>query len=79
MAKKKAAKKAAGKRTGRPPKFPGQKVEESVSVWFTSEQLAKIEAAEEAGGLKRSDIIREGALEKAEQIVEQSKRKPSGE
>ena len=70
MAKKKAAKKAISKRTGRPPKFAGEKVERTMSVGLTPDQLKLLEDAAKTSGKKKSEFLRDAALDAARRIVD---------
>jgi hypothetical protein len=73
-AKTVARKKHPG-RTGRPLKFAGQRLHHSVPIALSDQQLELLDKAVRITGRKRSDLLRDAALERARQIVEQAKRK----
>jgi len=77
MAKKKAAKKATPNLGGRPPKFKGQRLDKAVMAAFSQEQLDLVEQAAKLSGRKKSELLRDAALEEAKRIVDEAKRKPS--
>ncbi|HEX6983964.1 MAG TPA: DUF1778 domain-containing protein [Planctomycetaceae bacterium] len=77
MAKRKAARKAASKRPGRPPKEESERLGVPVPVAFTEDQVELIDEAAKIAGVKRSELIREAAVERAQRIVDrEAKRKP---